>query len=108
MGARALLPMLSRSAEPEQVEFPDVCWTECWMLLSDEVKPIPKSLKTWCRLQDSNPWPPDYKSGALPTELSRPEAALASWHAERPALGVGEVGGKGGGVPQVGAVGRGA
>jgi aldehyde dehydrogenase (NAD+) len=26
----------------------------------------------WCRLQDSNPWPPDYKSGALPTELSRP------------------------------------
>ena len=25
----------------------------------------------WCRLQDSNPWPPDYKSGALPTELSR-------------------------------------
>lgn len=29
-------------------------------------------LKTiWCRLQDSNPWPPDYKSDALPTELSR-------------------------------------
>src|SRR5256885_14256375 len=27
----------------------------------------------WCRLQDSNPRPPDYKSGALPTELSRHE-----------------------------------
>jgi hypothetical protein len=26
----------------------------------------------WCRLQDSNLRPPDYKSGALPTELSRP------------------------------------
>jgi hypothetical protein len=25
----------------------------------------------WCRLRDSNPRPPDYKSGALPTELSR-------------------------------------
>jgi hypothetical protein len=25
----------------------------------------------WCRLQDSNPRPPDYKSGALPTELNR-------------------------------------
>lgn len=30
-----------------------------------------KYTKQWCRLQDSNPWPPDYKSGALPTELSR-------------------------------------
>ena len=28
--------------------------------------------KNWCRLQGSNPRPPDYKSGALPTELSRP------------------------------------
>ena len=28
-------------------------------------------LFTWCRLRDSNPRPPDYKSGALPTELSR-------------------------------------
>src|SRR3546814_10665822 len=27
--------------------------------------------EAWCRLQDSNPRPPDYKSGALPTELSR-------------------------------------
>lgn len=26
----------------------------------------------WCRLRDSNPRPPDYKSGALPAELSRP------------------------------------
>ena len=26
---------------------------------------------SWCRLQGSNPRPPDYKSGALPTELSR-------------------------------------
>ena len=25
----------------------------------------------WCRLQDLNPRPPDYKSGALPTELNR-------------------------------------
>ncbi len=26
----------------------------------------------WCRLQESNPRPDDYKSTALPTELSRP------------------------------------
>ena len=26
----------------------------------------------WCRLQDSNPRPSDYKSDALPAELSRP------------------------------------
>ena len=26
----------------------------------------------WCRLRDSNPRPPDYKSGALPAELRRP------------------------------------
>ncbi len=25
----------------------------------------------WCRLRDLNPQPPDYKSGALPVELSR-------------------------------------
>jgi hypothetical protein len=25
----------------------------------------------WCRLKDLNPQPPDYKSGALPIELSR-------------------------------------
>ena len=29
----------------------------------------------WCRLRDFNPRPPDYKSGALPTELSRPSCA---------------------------------
>ena len=37
-------------------------------------KTIPRmvfSNRNWCRLKDSNPWPPDYKSGALPTELSR-------------------------------------
>jgi hypothetical protein len=46
-------------------------------------------LENWCRLQDSNPWPPDYKSGALPTELSRRilvDAPLASNHAKGPAL----------------------
>src|SRR6476661_1296190 len=26
----------------------------------------------WCRLEDSNPRPTDYKSAALPPELSRP------------------------------------
>ena len=31
-----------------------------------------KERREWCRLRDSNPRPPDYKSGALPTELSRP------------------------------------
>src|SRR3954469_3507264 len=30
------------------------------------------------RRGDSNPWPPDYKSGALPTELLRPGSADAS------------------------------
>ena len=29
--------------------------------------------KSWCRQRDSNPRPPDYKSGALPTVLSRHE-----------------------------------
>ena len=29
------------------------------------------SSKQWCRLKDLNPQPPDYKSGALPIELSR-------------------------------------
>jgi hypothetical protein len=27
-------------------------------------------LHTWCPLQDLNPPPPDYKSGALPDELN--------------------------------------
>jgi hypothetical protein len=30
----------------------------------------------WCRLEDSNPRPTDYKSAALPTELSRRRARL--------------------------------
>src|SRR4051812_30771045 len=43
-----------------------------WLLGEAEaVETRSKSLEVWCRLQDSNPWPPDYKSGALPTELSR-------------------------------------
>lgn len=29
------------------------------------------SSEEWCRLRDSNPRPPDYKSEALPTELNR-------------------------------------
>ena len=33
--------------------------------------------KQWCRLRDSNPRPPDYKSGALPSELSRHALAMA-------------------------------
>ena len=33
-----------------------------------------KMMVSWCQLQDLNPPPPDYKSGALPDELS--------WHAE--------------------------
>jgi hypothetical protein len=38
-----------------------------------------KLLKKWCRLQDSNPRPTDYKSAALPTELSRrPECLCAA------------------------------
>src|SRR5262249_54308198 len=28
----------------------------------------------WCRVRGSNPRPPDYKSGALPTELTRQSA----------------------------------
>ena len=32
---------------------------------------------SWCRLEDSNPRPIDYKSIALPTELSRPICVLA-------------------------------
>ena len=33
--------------------------------------------RLWCRLRDSNPRPPDYKSGALPTVLSRPRKRCA-------------------------------
>ena len=33
-------------------------------------------LQYWCRLQDLNPPPPDYKSGALPDELNRRRLAL--------------------------------
>ncbi len=38
--------------------------------------------RRWCRLQGSNPRPPDYKSGALPTELSRHRRSHASGNAE--------------------------
>ena len=31
----------------------------------------------WCRQQGSNPRPPDYKSGALPTELYRQQRRLS-------------------------------
>jgi hypothetical protein len=31
----------------------------------------------WCRLQESNPRPTDYKSVALPTELNRLVQAIA-------------------------------
>src|SRR3954463_1112617 len=31
-----------------------------------------QSLRRWCRKRDSNPRPPLYESGALPTELLRP------------------------------------
>ena len=38
----------------------------------DVKNPSPKTgiLITWCPLQDLNPPPPDYKSGALPDELN--------------------------------------
>ena len=35
-------------------------------------KPPYKEIFLWCRLRDLNPRPTDYKSVALPTELSRP------------------------------------
>ena len=35
----------------------------------------------WCRLRDLNPQPPDYKSGALPVELSRNYYKLCSMEA---------------------------
>ena len=36
----------------------------------------------WCRLEDSNPRPDDYKSTALPTELSRHMSAQGAPLAE--------------------------
>src|SRR5262245_23547355 len=39
----------------------------------------------WCRLRDSNPRPPDYKSGALPAELSRPRFRATSAAPDRQA-----------------------
>jgi hypothetical protein len=33
----------------------------------------------WCRLKDLNPQPPDYKSGALPIELSRHVIKIRWW-----------------------------
>src|SRR5690606_13150154 len=86
-----------------------------------------------CRLQDSNPRPPDYKSGALPTELSRliirptasllegghsfrPTASLlegevfpgpfVSRNAEGPAFRAGDLGGHPRGRPQLGPLGH--
>ena len=41
--------------------------------ISRSQKRAPK--QKWCRLEDSNPWPDDYKSTALPTELNRPDAS---------------------------------
>ena len=35
----------------------------------------------WCRLRDLNSQPPDYKSGALPVELSRQTHDLFSMEA---------------------------
>ena len=35
--------------------------------------------RSWCRLQKSNPRPSDYKSAALPTELSRPGKNYTAW-----------------------------
>lgn len=43
-------------------------------LLKAEAGGWRKKKEGWCQLQDLNPPPPDYKSGALPDELS--------WHAE--------------------------
>src|SRR5690606_108484 len=40
-------------------------------------------MRSWCRLRDSNPRPPDYKSGALPTELSRPAGDVTGLFARR-------------------------
>ncbi len=37
---------------------------------------ISTSRSIWCRRQESNSRPPDYKSGALPTELHRRRAAI--------------------------------
>ena len=45
----------------------------------DVKNPSPKTgiLHTWCPLQDLNPPPPDYKSGALPDELNGQELNYA-------------------------------
>src|SRR5690606_5112148 len=59
--------------------------------------------RNWCRLQVSNPRPPDYKSGALPAELSRPLPASSATGGQRkgirrsgdakgPAFGAGDFG----------------
>jgi hypothetical protein len=38
----------------------------------EKAQPVRAGLsRNWCRLQDSNPPPDDYKSTALPDELSR-------------------------------------
>ena len=37
-------------------------------------------LKDWCRLEDLNPRPTDYKSAALPTELSRQGNSIQIQH----------------------------
>ncbi len=40
-------------------------------------------LGKWCRLPESNWRPTDYKSVALPTELSRPQVLRILWRAEK-------------------------
>jgi hypothetical protein len=85
------------------------CAANCAIHVPDcatSAPPRPQKNKgKWCRLQDSNPWPPDYKSGALPTELSRPmviAAPLASKHAKGPALCLRDCRSHGARVPQFG------
>ena len=78
--------------------------------LRDRIKLV-GNLGEWCRLEDSNPWPPDYKSGALPTELSRRLVAiapLASNYAKGPALSFSNFRFQFGGLPIVLLIGMGA
>lgn len=58
------------NGSPNRSDFP----TRCPTVAPDPLAPAKHCaniLKYWCRLQDSNPRPTDYKSVALPAELNR-------------------------------------
>jgi hypothetical protein len=73
-----VLPISNFTLRANPIELADASRkVEFWSRLKVRGRPAEQLLsalarREWCRQQDLNPRPPDYKSGALPTELYRP------------------------------------